>query len=150
MIDSIRKGVVIILSSDSHVNVMEWIIMRKKNGGREKREHEMWGGRVIQLFSSTTRLLCCYSPSHFFSSILLLLFPSLLHLILSSRTQTYPSIDLNQRRKKKRFLVFFLLLLVLLLRSPHVLNWIKRNTSLTFSFSLVLVYFIFTCTGVWR
>jgi hypothetical protein len=81
------------------------------------------------LFSSTTRLLCCYSPSHFFF---------LLHLILSSRTQTYTSIDLNQRKKKRTSTVFFFVLLL-----PQRFNYTRKNAILIFSFSLVSVCLIF-------
>jgi RsiW-degrading membrane proteinase PrsW (M82 family) len=88
-----------------------------------------WKQRVIQLFSSTTRLHCCYSRSHF--SLLLL------HLILSSRTQTYTSIDLNQREKKG--IVLFSLSLLL----PKRFNYTRKNTNLTFSFNLILVSFFF-------
>ncbi len=85
MIDSIRKGVVIILSSNTHMNVMECII--KKNVMKGK-------GNSVVLINNIIALLLL--PFSFFFLLLLL---HLLHLILSSRTQTYTSIDLNQREK---------------------------------------------------
>jgi hypothetical protein len=120
MIDSIRKGVVIILSTSSHVNVKECIIKKK-----------WWKERVIQLFSSTTRLLCCYSRSHFFffffSSS-----PSSYSLIADTNIH----IDWPQSKKKKRnSTVFFLL--------PQRFNYMRKNAILTFSFNLVLVCLIF-------
>jgi hypothetical protein len=90
MIDSIRKGVVVILPIDSHVNVME-CINNKKNVIKEKGNSVVLGNNTIAL------LLLSFS----FLFFLLLL----LHLILSLRTQTYTSIDLNQR--KKRIVKFF-------------------------------------------
>jgi uncharacterized protein YybS (DUF2232 family) len=87
MIDSIRKGVVIILSTNSHANVMECII--KKNAMKRK------GNSVVLISNTIALLLLSFSFFFLFFSLLLLL-----HLILSSRTQTYTSIDLNQRKKK--------------------------------------------------
>jgi len=86
MIDSIRKGVVIILSTSSHVNVKECIIKKKVMEGK---------GNSVVLINNTIALLLLS-----FSFFFLFFFLLLLHLILSSRTQTYTSIDLNQRRKK--------------------------------------------------
>ena len=88
MIDSIRKGVVIILSSNTHMNVMECII--KKNVMKGK------GNSVVLINNTIALLLLSFSFFSFFPLLLLLL-----HLILSSRTQTYTSIDLNQRKKKE-------------------------------------------------
>ncbi len=85
MIDSIRKGVVIILSSNSHVNVMECIIIIKNVMRRKK-------GNSVVLVNNTIALLLL-SFAFFF----------LFLLTLSSRTHTHThsSIDLNQRKKKR-------------------------------------------------
>jgi hypothetical protein len=86
MIDSIRKGVVIILSRNSHANVMECIIIK----------NVMWTGKSnsVVLINNTIALLLL-SFSFFF-----LLFLLLLHLTLSSRTHTH--IDWPQSKKKKK------------------------------------------------
>jgi hypothetical protein len=90
MIDSIRKGVVVILPIDSHVNVME-CINNKKNVIKEKGNSVVLGNNTIALLLLSFSFLFFSSPS-----------PSSYSLIADTNIHIY-----WPQSKKKRIVKFF-------------------------------------------